>query len=80
MKIRHDVGVPKRERGEVATAIDEFVKSSHDNMKLECEDGTEAKRVYNAALYTVRVRELPVKVMKSTNDIYVVKEGESNEV
>lgn len=78
MKIIKNVEAPtKRERfGEVTTAILDFIKSDDQNIKFECEDKLEARKVYSCAGGAVRTHGYPVKVIKSGNDIYVVRKAE----
>ena len=75
MKILRNVEAPnRRDRyGEVTVAILDFVESSDVNIKFECESKEEAKKVYSSAGGAARTMKLPVKVMKSGNDIYVVR-------
>ncbi len=75
MKILRNVEAPnKRDRYcEVTVAILDFIESSDKNIKFECDDKDEAKKVYSSAGGAARMMNLPVKVMKSGNDIYVVR-------
>ena len=77
MKIQRNVEVPKNigrgKLGEVSLALVEFYESEDANMKFECENKSEANRVQSTLAGRVKVMNLPVKVMRSANDIYVVR-------
>lgn len=74
MKIKRNVEVPKPKRnGEVRQAIVDFVESNDINMKLECGGKQEANRVYSSAKNIEKSSGLPIKVMRSFNDIYVIR-------
>ena len=80
MKIQKNVDVPRNigrnKLGEVSLALIEFVESEDTNMKFECGGKAEADRVYSTLSTRMRTSNLPVKVMRSMNDIYVIrKEG-----
>lgn len=78
MKIIKNVEAPtRRDRyGEVTTAILDFIDSTDKNIKFECENKDEARRVYSSAGGAVRTMNLPVRVMKSALDIYVVRKAD----
>lgn len=76
MKILKNVDVRKgmgRRRSEVALAIIDFVGSEDTNLKFECDNKDEAKRIYQNALSFVSAHDYPLKAIKSANDIYVVR-------
>ena len=80
MKIQKNVDVPRNigrnKLGEVSLALIEFVESEDTNMMFECGGKAEADRVYSTLSTRIRTSNLPVKVMRSMNDIYVIrKEG-----
>ena len=85
MKIQRNVEVPKNigrgKLGEVSlmvkptcfVALVEFYESEDANMKFECESKEEANIVHSTLAGRVKATNLPVKVMRSANDIYVVR-------
>jgi hypothetical protein len=77
MKIQKNVNVPRNigrnKMGEVSLALIEFVESEDTNMKFECGGKAEADRVYSTLSTRMRASNLPVKVMRSMNDIYVIR-------
>lgn len=76
MKILKNVEVRKgmgRRRSETALAIVDFVDSEDTNLKFECDNKDEARRIYRNALSFVHTNDYPIKVIKSANDIYVVR-------
>ena len=80
MKIHKNVEVPKNigrgKLGEVSLALVEFVESDDANIKFECGGKEEANRVYSTLCTRAKTSHLPVKIVRSMNDIYVVrKEG-----
>jgi len=81
MKIKKNVEMPNRignasRISEASLAVIEFVDSEDANLKFECGNEQEAKRVYSTVSGTARRLGLPVRVSKSMNDIYVLhKEG-----
>ena len=76
MRITRNVETPVV-RAVVKEEILNFVDSNDINMKIECEDNKEAKTLYQTANYMVSSKNLPIRVMKSGNDIYILrKDGE----
>ena len=75
VKIKHDVEIPYA-RGQIRNDIHEFLDSGHENMKLECADKLESRRVYQRVMVAKRVEKLPIRIVKSANDIYVLREGD----
>lgn len=77
MKIQRNVEVPKNigrgKLGDVSLALVEFYESEDMNLKFECESKEEANRVQSTLAGRVKATNLPVKVMRSMNDIYVVR-------
>ena len=77
MRITRNVEAPDIVRAVVKEEILNFVDSNDINMKIECEDNKEAKTLYHTANYMVSSKNLPIRVMKSGNDIYILrKDGE----
>ena len=75
VKITHDVEIPYA-RGEIRNDIHEFLDSGHVNMKLECADKHESLRVYQRVAAAKKSEKLPIRIVKSANDIYVLREGD----
>jgi hypothetical protein len=76
MKILKNVEARKgmgRRRSEVALAIVDFVGSEDKNLKFECDNKDEARRIYQNALSFVNAHDYPLKAIKSANDIYVLR-------
>lgn len=76
MKILKNVEVRKgmgRRRSEVSLAIIDFVGSEDTNLKFECGNKEEARRIYQTALSFLRAHDYPLKAIKSANDIYVLR-------
>ena len=77
MKIQRNVDVPnnigRTRLGEASLALVEFVNSDDANIKYECGGKEEANRVYSTLSGTIKKRGLPVKIMRSMNDIYVIR-------
>lgn len=77
MKIKKNVEMPKNvgraKLGEASLALVEFVNSEDTNMKYECGGKEEASRIYSTISGTAKRMKLPVKVMRSVNDIYVIR-------
>ena len=78
MKIKRNVEIPKNignsALGETSLALLDFVDSDDVNMKYECEDKREASRIYSTASGTARRMKLPVRITRSMNDVYVIRE------
>lgn len=77
MNIKRNVEIPtnigRSKLGETSLAVVEFLKSGDTNIKFECESSKEANTVYSTVSGTVKRLKLPAKVIKSMNDIYVVR-------
>lgn len=76
MKIVKNVEVRKgmgRRRSDVSLAIVDLVGSEDTNLKFECGNKDEARRIYQNALSFAKAHDYPLKVIKSANDIYVVR-------
>lgn len=77
MNIKKNVDVPanigKNKLGELNMAVKEFVESDDINMKIECDSAKESGRYYSTVCGFVNRCNLPLKVTKSMNDIYIVR-------
>jgi len=75
MRIKQNVELPDITRGnnEVHDAIVEFLDSDNANLKFECDDKTEATRIYNQAMWYRKKHELPCRIVRRTNDIYILR-------
>jgi len=77
MKIKKNVEMPtnigRNRLGESSLALMEFWENGDKNIKFECESKREANAVYSTVFSTAKRYGLDVKLIKSMNDIYVVR-------
>ena len=77
MKITKNVEMPtnigRKRLGESSLALMEFWENGDKNIKFECESKREANAVYSTVFGTAKRYGLDVKLIKSMNDIYVVR-------
>jgi len=77
MKILKNVEMPtnigRNRLGESSLALMDFYENGDKNIKFECESKKEANAVYSTIFGTAKRYGLDVKIVRSMNDIYVVR-------